>query len=140
MSHTAKTGVKVLTSACCLAFAVLVAPGANAQSNGDVVDVSELTILPALTSAQQAATLIEESYPDRLQRRGIGGSVVLELVIDEEGKVDRSSVEVVTASIGALGDAAKSIIHRIRFTPGEVNGQPVKTRIQFPIEYRVEGQ
>lgn len=129
----------VTIAACCLGLSVLVAPAANAQAGGTVVAVEDLTDPPALASARQAANLIQESYPSRLQRRGIGGDVVLEFVVNADGKVDDNTVEVVSASISGLGDAAKSVINRIRFTPGKVNGQPVRTQIQFPIQYRAEG-
>jgi protein TonB len=139
MFETRKVAKSVAVTAGCLGLLLAWASAASAQADGTVVSMADLTTPPALASAQQAATLIQQSYPDRLQRRGIGGEVVLEFVIGADGKVEESTVEVVSASISGLADAAKSVIGRVRFTPGKVNGQPVRTQIQFPIEYRAEG-
>jgi len=47
-------------------------------------------------------------------------------------------VEVVAATIGRLGEAAKRAMPRIRFTPGTVDGQPVRSLIRFAVEYRTD--
>lgn len=121
---------------CGVALLLLVAPHSSAQTDGDVVPADEVTTVPSLSSAQRTANLIQESYPSRLESRGIGGSVLLEFIIETDGTVSQASVKVVAATINGLGDAAKAVAHRIEFNPGEVDGRPVRTLIRFPIEYR----
>jgi len=122
-----------------LGLATLLSQNASAQSDGELVLADNLTTPPSVASMQQAADLVRDSYPERLERRGIGGVVLLEFVVDESGRVEQNTVEIVTTSSTILADAAKSIVHRIRFRPGEVNGRQVRTQIQFPIEYKSAG-
>ncbi len=131
---TMKATLKVTAFGAALMF--LAAPTASAQTDGDIVPADQVTTAPSLSSARQAASLIQESYPSRLLSRGIGGSVLLEFIIEADGTVSEASVKVVAATINGLGDAAKAVAHRIRFNPAEVDGRPVRTQIRFPIEYR----
>lgn len=116
--------------------AVLVTPAAAQDDADRVHSIDELTVLPALESPERAARVIQDSYPTRLQRRGIGGSVRLQFVIEVDGSVDESSIIIVAATIRRLGEAAKEAVLRVKFTPGMVDGRPVRTEILFPITYR----
>ena len=119
-----------------LAAAAMVTPAAAQDDANRVHSVEELTVLPALKSSQQAASVIQDSYPARLQRRGIGGSVRLQFVVEADGSVDESTIVIVAATIRRLGEAAKEAILRVKFTPGMVDGRAVRTAILFPVTYR----
>lgn len=107
-----------------------------AAAQDKTFDVAEVEKKPSLKSPQMAAKAIEGSYPDALRSRRIGGQVMLEFVVMPDGKVDDTSVKVVAATVGALGDAAKDAIRRIAFNPGQVGDTPVRTLVRLPIEYR----
>jgi TonB family protein len=109
---------------------------AQAQQNGQVYAAVDLTTPPLIESMERAARVIQESYPKVLESRGIGGTVLLQFVVEADGSVNRASVKVVAATINRLGEAAKAVIHNVRFTPGTLDGTPVRTEIQFPVEYR----
>lgn len=108
-----------------------------AQAADSVYNASELSTAPHLSSTAAAARLIRSSYPDQLKRAGIGGDVQVEFVIDPQGKVDPSSIQVVMASVPALGEAAKSVVRSLEFSPGKVNGTPVRTRVVLPLVYKI---
>ena len=57
-------------------------------------------------------------------------------MIGPDGKVEESSVEVVAATVPALGDAAKEVASKLEFQPGKVNDAPVRTRVLLPIVYK----
>ena len=113
-------------------------PVAAQSANGQIYAAEELTVNPSLASPRQAAQVIQDSYPPQLQRRGIGGSVRLQFVIERDGSVDKASIMVVAATIRRLGEAAKAAVERVKFTPGEVDGRPVRTQIEFPVVYRTQ--
>lgn len=117
-----------------LLFAGPLAQSAAAQDK--VYEMSEVQAAPKLASATMAARLIQESYPEDLKRRGVGGMVELAFVVDAKGKVDPASVQVTDATQTALGEAAKKVVARLDFSPGKVNGAGVKTKVVLPIIYK----
>lgn len=92
-----------------------------------IVPVDELDRAPMLRY-QEAPT-----YPPDLRRRGIGGEVLVEFIIDERGLV--RAPRVLRAPHEALGEAAEVAVAQWTFFPGMKNGRAVATRLQVPIEF-----
>ena len=127
----------VVGSVRAIALTALVTASALAQDDGGrIYGADELTALPTIEAPERAARVIKDSYPRALLSRGIGGSVRLRFVIEPDGTVDRTSIEVVAATIRRLGEAAKDAIRRVKFTPAQVDGRAVRTLIEFPVVYR----
>ena len=125
----------LVPAALALLFAGPLARTAAAQDD-KVYQIAEVSNPPKLSSSALAARLIQESYPEDLKRRGVGGMVELQFVVDSKGKVDPASVEVVDATQTALGEAAKKVVARLDFSPGKLNGANVKTKVVLPIIYK----
>ena len=78
-------------------------------------------------------------YPAQLRAAGIQGKVEMEFVVDTTGRVDISTIRVLsspddrfTAAVrGALGDA--------RFVSGRYQNHPVRTLVRRAFEFRLEG-
>jgi len=111
------------------------APSARAQDD-KVYGIGELTSPPKLASTATAARLIQESYPDDLRRRKVGGLVELQFVVDARGNVVAGSIEIVDATQTTLGEAAKKAVSAFQFEPGKLNGTKVKTKVMLPIVYK----
>ena len=105
----------------------------EAQEPGKIYSGAEVTTPPTIKSASAAASAIENSYPSGM--RSMGGKVQLQFVVQPDGKVDPSTIEVMVASVAQLGDAAKKAVQKIQFNPGKVDGTPVPTMVKFPIVY-----
>jgi len=76
-------------------------------------------------------------YPKSAKKRGIEGFVVLSILIDQDGSVDK--VQVLESSPpGVFDDAAMAGIKQWRFSPAQYQGSPVKVwakqRIRFGLE------
>ncbi len=120
-----------------LAAALAFGPGASeAQAQDKVYALAELQSPPKLRSTAEAGRAISESYPEDLKRRGVGGMVEVQFVVDEKGKVDASTVEVLDATHSQLGDAAKKAAARLEFQPGKAGGSAVKAKVVLPIVYK----
>ena len=110
----------------------------NLQAQEDkVYTIAELSNPPKLSSQTTAAKLIQDSYPEELKRRKVGGLVELQFVVDAQGNVVAGSVEIVDATQTALGEAAKKMAGRLTFEPGKLNGNKVKAKVVLPIVYKV---
>jgi protein TonB len=92
-----------------------------------IVPVGELDRAP-MVRYQEAPV-----YPPDLRRRGIGGEVLVEFIIDERGLVRMPRV--LRSPHEALGEAAEVAVAQWTFFPGVKNGRAVATRLQVPIEF-----
>ena len=76
---------------------------------------------------------IEPIYPAELKKRKIGGRVDIEFVVDEQGNVIDA---IATRSVHPdFERPALDAIRRWKFTPGKVNGKPVKVRVRAPLVF-----
>jgi len=68
-------------------------------------------------------------YPEDARSRGIEGTVVLSVLVDETGRV--RTVKVISGPGGGLDQAAARAVERIRFRPALRKGQPVAAQITY---------
>jgi len=74
-------------------------------------------------------------YPRLLQEAGIEGSVLLSAIVGVDGKIEVGSVEILESTNEAFELPSKSLLERSLFRPGKVDGEPVRTRINLPIQF-----
>ena len=70
-----------------------------------------------------AISLPAPFYPDHARRLRMAGVVVVEVVVDETGKVVSANA---TSGPSALKDVAVQAALKARFSPTKLSGQPVK--------------
>ena len=93
----------------------------------------------AATSSNNNATPVPISrrapiYPREALRRGIGGTVRVQVSVAADGSVDR--MEVAESSGDRFLDrAAMEAVRRWRFKPAMRNGQPVAATVVVPLEF-----
>jgi len=68
-------------------------------------------------------------YPEDARSRGIEGTVVLSVLVDESGTV--RAVKVISGPGAGLDQAAAKAVERIRFRPALRKGQPVAAQITY---------
>lgn len=94
--------------------------------------------VPAVGAGSQAPVVIRRVAPDfppELKRELMRGVVVLECVVDTDGKAQQ--IQVIEASHAAFGQAALESLQLWDFTPGTFNGRPVPIRIRVPFEFQL---
>ncbi|MFM7749012.1 MAG: energy transducer TonB [Opitutaceae bacterium] len=74
-------------------------------------------------------------FPFNLKRDAIEGRVVVEFVVDTEGRV--TSAMTVESTHPGFEEAAVTGVGRWKFRPGQKNGRPVNTRMRVPILFRL---
>jgi periplasmic protein TonB len=101
-----------------------------------VPDESMVEVRPELNRSGLSRAL-ERYYPPVLRDSRVAGRVVLELVVDERGRVRPGSARVTNASHPAFGDAALRAVERFQFTPGRMGGVAVPVRVTVPVVWAV---
>jgi TonB family protein len=74
-------------------------------------------------------------YPEKAKQKGIEGKVIVQAYIDQTGKVVKTSV--LKSAGDELDQAAMNALQKTRFTPGIIDGKPVKVRIVIPIVFKL---
>jgi periplasmic protein TonB len=99
-------------------------------------EVAVLSRPPRLNNASTVASVMERLYPRMLQDAGIGGTVIVQFVIEANGTVDMSSIQIIESPHEQLSNATRQALDRFRFTPGQYNRQNVRVLTQMPITWQ----
>ncbi len=74
-------------------------------------------------------------YPAALRDLGIGGEVMLRIVVDTNGRVEKESIEVVRASDERLARAVRDAVTTWRFAPATAAGARVRQVVELPFVF-----
>jgi TonB family protein len=76
-------------------------------------------------------------YPAELYKKGVGGTVVLELTIDSCGRVE--SAQVKQPNRKAFNDAALDSVKGVTLIP-ELRAKAVEGRVELPITFSINAR
>jgi protein TonB len=93
---------------------------------------------PELQNGRDIARLLDRNYPRSLAEAGVAGQVMLELIVDVNGRVRPGSVRVVSATDPQFSDASVRVAERLRFTPARVGDRAVPVMVTLPIDWKPE--
>jgi len=94
------------------------------------VDEFMVTQMPRLKSEMRIP------YPDDARKRGIEGPVVLEILIDAQGKVREARL--IESPDSSLGAAALEAIRQFEFVPAKVSNNAVAVRIRYSYRFLLD--
>jgi len=84
---------------------------------------------------KQARNAILRSYTSALQEAGLEGEVHVAFIVNADGSVDSGSITVVRSPAEGLSKAAEVAVTKLRFQPGQKDGQAVRCEVMIPIKY-----
>lgn len=109
----------------------------------DVVSYYDCDVLPSFLNSTDIKKFLEQwvyqylKYPASAVQDGIQGRVMVEFVVNRDGKV--SDVRVVKGVSEELNaEAVKVVAASPKWKPGKINGEKVRCSITVPIEFRLE--
>lgn len=85
--------------------------------------------------APRRTKFVAPAYPAEAQMRGLRGIVIIEIVVDELGRV--ASADVIR-SVPPFDDAALSAARQWEYEPTLVGGRPVRVRVTVPITFALK--
>jgi TonB family protein len=89
--------------------------------------------LPPLEKVPELKQFIQAEYPAEALKKGIEGSVSMELIISDSGRVD--SVKVLRGLDPALDSAAVKAARQFSFTPAMAQGMPVPVALEYEYKF-----
>ena len=125
-----------------LAFRESKVPG-RGPAYDDVVSFYDCDQRPTFLNSADVAPFMEKwvyanlKYPEDAVRDGVQGRVMVDFIVDKDGKV--TDVRVVRGVDPELDEEAVRVISASpKWKPGRVNGQKVRTSITVPVEFRLK--
>jgi TonB family protein len=116
---------------------------ARGPAYDDVVSYYDCDQRPTFLNSADIAPFMEKwvypnlKYPEGAVRDGVQGRVMVDFIIDKDGKV--TDVRVVRGIDIELDEEAVRVIGASpKWKPGRVNGQKVRTSITVPVEFRLK--
>ena len=106
--------------------------GVRAAQLAGVREVYEATM-----NRDEVQRALQRDYPPLLRDAGVGGTVLIWALIDEQGSVMKTQVKVGSGH-DALDAAAQKIGAIMKFTPALNRDQKVKVWIQLPIVFKTQ--
>jgi periplasmic protein TonB len=108
----------------------VVKPGTKlGQGMKDLFDVANLDQPPVLRVP------VQPNYPFEMRRAGISGEVLVEYIVDSNGRV--AAVQVVRSSQREFEQPAMQAVSKWQFRPGRKGGRAVNTRVQQVITFNL---
>ena len=74
-------------------------------------------------------------YPNALRAAGIEGQVLVSFVVNEAGRVERSTVRFVSSDAPLFEMAVRDALERMRFSAAEAGGRKVRQLVQMPFVF-----
>lgn len=74
-------------------------------------------------------------YPEALRQAGVDGRVLIRFTVDTLGRIDPSSVQVLSETHALFSRAVRDVISQFRFRAAESNGKKVPALAEMPFEF-----
>lgn len=76
-------------------------------------------------------------YPSSLRQDGVEGRVILEFVVNTQGRVDMGSVKVMESSNALFTASVRAALPGMRFRPAKIGGRAVKQYVRQPFSFKL---
>lgn len=113
----------------------------RATEKTELDHITQRTVFPETISIREAVPAYKENpepaYPKRARKRGIEGSVLLDVFVGREGTVKEIRLSE-SSGYSVLDRAATEAVKKWIFTPGMRGGEAVEMWVKVPIRFRLE--
>ncbi len=76
------------------------------------------------------------SYPEMARKAGIEGRVIVQFIVNEQGKVEEPRV--IRGIGGGADEEALRCVKQAEFKPGRQRGQPVRVQYSLPVIFKLQ--
>lgn len=108
-------------------------PPAGARPS-DVPSYIPRDVEPRLTNGREIERVLQQRYPSMLREAGIGGTVVLYVFVDENGRPTNTQVQE-SSGYPQLDQAAAQVVEQMEFSPAQNRDRPVGVWVLQRVEF-----
>jgi len=108
----------------------------NFSAAGESADLLDAFSLSELENRPELVASVQPAYPTDMRKAKIEGSVTLVFILNESGAVEEPQVQ--RSSRPEFERPALEAVRKWKFKPGTKDGQPVRTYMKLPIQFRIQ--
>lgn len=112
--------------------------GERGGSGGNYIPTEDMVEVRPVLDRNGLGRALERHYPSVLRDARVSGRVIVQLIVDENGRPVPGSAQVMEASHPAFSDATLRAVERFRFRPARMGGTPVPVRVTIPIVWTAQ--
>ena len=101
------------------------------------VDLDQTFLEAVVDERPQSLSCRPPTYPPMLQQAGITGTVLFQMVIQSDGRVDPNSIEVLSTDHQGFVRPGREALRDCLYRPGRIRGQAVAVLVQQPFTFNV---
>ena len=90
-----------------------------------------------LINREQIAKRLQQLYPPLLRDAGVTGKVTVQMVVGSDGRVDMSTVKIISTSHDAFADVTMQIMKDLRFSPAKMGSTSVRMLTVMPVSWNL---
>ena len=105
---------------------------ANATYSANLVDEQV-----ELINRSEVVRILTRRFPSELRDAGIEGRVVVQFVVDRNGRPEPGSIKIISATRQEFAGPSREAIAEFRFRPAKKQGQTVRQVVQLPVTWEV---
>ena len=110
----------------------------TAPEGGGTYSAKMVDRVAELLNREHVARRLTQLYPRLLSESGVTGTVSVQFVVTPEGRVEMSSVKILSSSHEAFSDATMKILRDLRFRPARVGDTNVRMLTVMPVKWNLE--
>lgn len=88
--------------------------------------------------AVQATRQPTPRYPESLRSVNVTGTVTVQFVVDQRGRVEPGSIRILDTPHKLFSDAVRAALLEARFRPARVGGNPVRQLVEQPFVFKLQ--
>jgi protein TonB len=108
-------------------------PAAPTFREGDVVEMAPDVVKPELINR------VQPGYPPVARKQKVTGTVILSLLISDNGEVSEVKILREAGGSAGLNEAAVAAARKWKFRPAVKQGKRVKVWVTYPVSFKLEG-
>lgn len=112
--------------------------GGAGEGTGGTYTANMVDRTADLSNRSSVANALKRYYPENLRDAGIAGRVVVQFVVLPNGRVEGSSVRIISSSNPAFVEPTKQAVDLMRFRPAKKGSNNVRQLVRMPIEWKPE--
>jgi TonB family protein len=85
-------------------------------------------------------SIVKPEYPEEARDAGVTGVMLVEAEVLPDGTPGKITVKEGIAGYPGFDQAAIEAVRQWRFTPGTLNGEPVKAKVMIPLEFDLDDE
>lgn len=115
-------------------------PSAESPASSHTLTAAQLTALGPAGQRPQiiggaGSFYLSIDYPEEARRRGIQGRVILDFVVNAQGRTQ--DVRVLQSLHPLCDSSAVAALKQTRFVPGKRNGEAIPVRMRLPVRFQL---